>query len=293
MILVTGAGGNVGSELVKLLVAGGAQVRGLYYTIAKRDQAPAGVEAIVADYGDHVAVARAMKGVAKIYLVCPPLPQLPALEGHVIDEAKRNGVKHIVKQSVIGAGPGSGTGQHRFGAWNAEAERRLAASGVPWTILRPNTFMQNFLGFAGSIKTQGAIFGSSGDAAVSYVDLRDVADVAAKILLDGGHNTKAYDLTGPDAVSYAWVAEVISELVGKQVTYTDLEPGELKSFLRQVGMQEWLADGILEMQAFNRAGKAAEISQAVQQVTGREPRNFEQFSRDYAAAFAHEAGAAR
>jgi uncharacterized protein YbjT (DUF2867 family) len=290
MILVTGAGGNVGRELVRTLVAAGAEVRGIYYTIARRDQAPAGVDAVVADYGDHVAVAKAMKGVTKVYLVCPPLPQLPALEAHVIDEAVRNGVKHIVKQSIIGAESG---GKHRFGTWNAEAERRLAASGVPWTILRPNTFMQNFLGFAGSIKTQGAIFGSSGDAAVSYVDLRDVADVAAKILLDGGHNGKAYDLTGPDAVSYAWVAAVIAELVGREVKYVDLERDELKRFLKQVGMQDWLADGVVDMQAFNRAGNAAEISKAVEQVTGHEPRNFDQFAKDYAAAFAHEAEAAR
>jgi uncharacterized protein YbjT (DUF2867 family) len=292
MILVTGAGGNVGGELVKKLVATGAQVRGMYYTIAKRDQAPKGVEAIVGDYGDHVAVARAMKGVTKVYLVCSPLPQLPALEGHVIEEAVRGGVKHIVKQSLIGAGAEPG-GRHMFGVWHAEAEKKLAASGVPWTILRPNTFMQNFLGFAASIKTQGAIFGSSGDAPVSYIDMRDVADVAAKILVDGGHNGKAYDLTGPDAVSYAWVAEVISELVGRDVKYVDLAPEELKKFLKQVGMQDWLADGILDLQKFNRVGKAATVSGAVEQITGHPARNFDQFSKDYAAAFAQEAGAAR
>jgi uncharacterized protein YbjT (DUF2867 family) len=290
MILVTGAGGNVGGELVKKLVTAGAAVRGLYYTIAKRDQAPKGVEAVVGDYGDYAAVARAMKGVTKVYLVCAPLPQLPALEGHVIEEAVRGGVKHIVKQSVIGSDSG---GHHMFGAWNAQAERRLAAAGVPWTILRPNTFMQNFLGFAASIKTQGAIFGSSGDAPVSYIDMRDVADVAAKILVDGGHNGKAYDLTGPDAVSYAWVAEVISELVGREVKYMDLAPEELKKFLKQVGMQDWLTDGILDVQKFNRAGKAAQISNAVEQITGHPARNFDQFSKDYAAAFAQEAGAAR
>ncbi|HZR28776.1 MAG TPA: SDR family oxidoreductase [Terriglobales bacterium] len=290
MILVTGAGGNVGSELVKKLVASGTKVRGMYYTIAKRDQAPKGVEAVVGDYGDRKAVAKAMEGVKKTYLVCSPLPQLPALEGHIIEEAARSGVKHIVKQSVIGAGSGGG---HMFGKWHAQAEEKLVASGVPYTILRPNTFMQNFLGFAGSIKTQGAIFGCSGEAPVSYVDARDIAGVAAKILSDGGHEGKAYELTGAQAVNYAWVAALISKLIGKQVKYVDLPAAELKKFLLQVGMQDWLADGVLDLQAYNKTGKAAAVSNAVEQVTGKKPITFEQFAQDFASAFAYEAGAAR
>ena len=152
--------------------------------------------------------------------------------------------------------------------------------------------MQNFLGFAGSIKAQGAIFGCSGDAPVSYIDARDIAGVAAKILSDGGHKGKAYDLTGPAAVSYAWVAELISKLVGKNVQYVDLAPAELKKFLLQMGMQNWLADGVLDLQAFNRDGKATEVTNTVEQITGNKPITFEQFAQDYAATFAHEAGAA-
>jgi uncharacterized protein YbjT (DUF2867 family) len=290
MILVTGAGGNVGSELIKRLLASGAKVRGMYYTIAKRDLAPKGVEAIVGDYGSRVEVAKAMKGVEKVYLVCSPLPQLPSLEGHLIEEAVRMGVKHIVKQSAIGADSG---GRHMFGTWHAQAEEKLIESDVPYTILRPNTFMQNFLGFAGSIKTQGAIFGCSGDAPVSYVDARDIASVAAHILSKGGHEGQAYELTGPEAVNYDWVAALISKLIGKKVKYVDLPPAELKKFLLQVGMQEWLADGVLDLQAFNKAGSAAEVSSAVEQVTGYKPIAFKQFASDYASAFAHEAEAAR
>jgi uncharacterized protein YbjT (DUF2867 family) len=290
MILVTGAGGNVGSELVKKLLAGGAQVRGMYYTIAKRDLAPKGVEAVLGDYGSRVEVARAMKGVEKVYLVCAPLPQLPGLEGHLIEEAVRTGVKHIVKQSAIGA---DSVGQHMFGKWHAQAEEKLIESDVPYTILRPNTFMQNFLGFAGSIKTQGAIFGCSGDAAVSYVDARDIASVAAHILSKGGHEGQGYDLTGPEAVNYDWVAALISKLIGKQVKYVDLPPAELKKFLSQVGMQEWLADGVLDLQAFNKAGKAAEVTRVVEKVTGNKPITFKQFANDYASAFAHEAEVAK
>src|SRR5260370_27680732 len=104
MILVTGAGGNVGSELVKKLLASGAKVRGMYYTIAKRDLAPKGVEAVVGDYGSRVEVAKAMKGVEKVYLVCSPLPHLPSLEGHLIEEAGGVGVKHISQTTSLGAG---------------------------------------------------------------------------------------------------------------------------------------------------------------------------------------------
>lgn len=290
MILVTGAGGNVGSELVKHLLVDGAKVRGMYYTIAKRDLAPKGVEAIVGDYGSRADIAKALKGVEKVFLVCSPLPQLPALEGHVIEESVSGGVKHIVKQSAIGAQEG---GQHMFGRWHAQAEQKLMESDVPYTILRPNTFMQNFLGFAGSIKTQGAIFGCSGAAPVSYVDVRDVASAAAHILSKGGHEGKTYDLTGPEAVNYDWVAGLISKLIGKHVKYTDLPPAELKKFLLQVGMQDWLADAVLDLQAFNKDGKAAEVTHAVEQITGNKPIPFKRFASDYASAFAHEAEVAK
>lgn len=289
MILVTGAGGHVGGELVQQLLGSGAAVRGIYYTIAHRDQAPKGVDAVVGDYGDHEDVAKAMNGVEKVYLVCSLLPQLPALEGHVIDEAARTGVKHIVKQSAIGA---DGGGRHMFASWHALAEKKLMESGVPYTILRPNTFMQNFLGFAASIKAQGAIFGCSGESPISFIDVRDIARVAARILTDGGHKGKAYELTGQESVNYDWVAAVVSRLIGKKVQYADLPPADLKKFLLRVGMQDWLADGVLDLQAFNKAGRAAAVSSVVEQITGSRPITFERFASDYASAFAHVVAAA-
>src|SRR5260370_17503662 len=140
MILVDGAGGNVGRELVKQLLGRGDKVRGMYYSIAKRDLAPKGLEAVVGDYGSRVEVAKAMKGVEKVYLVCSPLPQLPSLEGHLIEEAVRIGVKHILKQSAIGADSG---GRHMFGPWHAQAEERLNKPECPSPTPPPTTFTPN------------------------------------------------------------------------------------------------------------------------------------------------------
>ena len=289
MILVTGAGGSVGSELVQHLLAEGATVRGMFYTIAGRDRAPKGVDAVLGDYGNREDVAKAMEGVERVYMVCSPLPQLPALEGHVIEEAARTGVKHIVKQSLIGA---DGGGRHMFASWHALAEKKLMESGVPYTILRPNTFMQNFLGFAASIKSQGAIFGCSGDTPVSFLDMRDLVRVAARILMDGGHKGKSYELTGQESVNYDWIAAVITRLIGRQIKYVELPPAELKKFLLRVGMTDWLADGVLDLQAFNKAGRAAAVSSAVEQISGSRPITFERFASDYSYAFAVQVGAA-
>lgn len=289
MILVTGAAGQVGGELVQALLASGAPVRGMYYTIAGRDRAPKGVDAVLGDYGNRDDVAKAIEGVEKVYLVCAPLPQLPALEGHMIEEAARSGVKHIVKQSLIGA---DGGGRHMFASWHGLAEKRLMESGVPYTILRPNTLMQNFLGFARSIKSQGAIFGCSGDTPVSFLDMRDLVRVAVRILMDGGHKGKAYELTGQESVNNDWIAAVITRLLGKPINYVDLPPAELKKFLLRVGMQDWLADGVLDLQAFNKAGRAAAVSSAVEQISGSRPITFERFASDYSYAFAVQVGAA-
>jgi uncharacterized protein YbjT (DUF2867 family) len=146
--------------------------------------------------------------------------------------------------------------------------------------------MQNFITYNGAtIKTQNAFYGSQGDGKVSHIDLRDIAAVAVKTLTEGGHEDKAYTLTGPEALSNARVAEILSEDTGREIKYVDLTAEQFKQALLGAGLPEWSANALVDLQQFYRRGGASAVTRDVEQLLGRKSTSFEQFSRDYAQAF--------
>jgi uncharacterized protein YbjT (DUF2867 family) len=280
MILITGGSGNVGKEVLKQIVPTGANVRAAFQTVTKAAAAPSGVEIVTMDYNQPQTLQAALKGVEKVFLVGPPTPNLPVLERKAIDEIKRSGVRHVVKLSAMGGRDAIFTRQH------ADSEDYIKSSGVAYTFLRPNGFMQNFITYNGAtIKTQNAFYGSQGDGKVSHIDLRDIAAVAVKTLTEGGHEDKAYTLTGPEALSNARVAEILSEDTGREIKYVDLTAEQFKQALLGAGLPEWSANALVDLQQFYRRGGASAVTRDVEQLLGRKPTSFEQFSRDYAQAF--------
>jgi uncharacterized protein YbjT (DUF2867 family) len=280
MILITGASGNVGKEVLKQIAATGAKVRAAFQTVTKAAAAPSGVEIATMDYNKPETLQSALKGVDRIFLVGPPTPNLPALERKAIDEIKQSGVRHVVKLSAMGGRDAIFPRQH------ADSEDYIKSSGVAYTFLRPNGFMQNFITYNGAtIKTQNAFYGSQGDGKVSHIDLRDIAAVAVKTLTEGGHEDKAYTLTGPEALSNARVAEILSEDTGREIKYVDLTAEQFKQALLGAGLPEWSANALVDLQQFYRRGGASAVTRDVEQLLGRKPTSFEQFSRDYAQAF--------
>jgi uncharacterized protein YbjT (DUF2867 family) len=146
--------------------------------------------------------------------------------------------------------------------------------------------MQNFVTYnAATINTQNAFYGSQGDGKVSHIDLRDIAAVAVKTLTESGHEGKAYTLTGPEALSNARVAEILSEDTGREIKYVDLADEQFKQALIQAGLPEWSADALVDLQRFYREGGASAVTGDVEKLLRRKPISFEQFSRDYAQAF--------
>ena len=230
MILVTGASGTVGGQVAKQLSAEGAKFRVMFRD--KGDRAPAGAEAVIADFSDSAALRVAMRGVERMFLLCAAVPNLGDLEGNAIDAAKAAGVKHIVKLSVIGAAEAA----HMFAQPHHEVEEKLRDSGMRWTLLRCNGFMQNFLQFADTIKSQNAFYSMGDKSKASWVDVRDIAAVAAKALTSSGHEDKAYEMTGPEALSYADVAKKLSSALGREIKYVAITPEQQRAAMLQAGL---------------------------------------------------------
>jgi uncharacterized protein YbjT (DUF2867 family) len=282
MILITGATGNIGAPLVTELVAGGHKVRAF---VTNTDEAKKKlgdkVELAKGSFEDAASLDAALKGVTKVFLLCPPGPQQPAWEATAIDAFKRAGVQHVVKLSVAGA-PYEASA---FGKWHRAGEKKLEASGIAWTFLRPVGFMANAFMWAPTVKSQGAVYQPMGDGKMASIDVRDIAAVAAKCLTTTGHANKAYDLTGPEALSMSDSVKMLGDAIGKPVKYVDVPDSAAKDAMVSMGFPPMMADAMLEFTGLVRAGNAAMVSDAVKTITGSPGHTFAAWCRENAAAF--------
>jgi uncharacterized protein YbjT (DUF2867 family) len=289
MILVTGASGNVGGSVLRELLRIGAAVRGMYRSPREAAKAPAGAETAIADFADRPSLDRALQSIDRVFLVCSPIPQLVDLESNVIEACRDHGIRHLVQNSAFGAG----RFDKSFPSWHFEVEKRVHASGIPATILRPETFMQNIPSFyAGTIASDRAFFVAGGEAPIAFVDVRDIAAVAATALTTEGHAGATYTLTGGEALSYGDVAERISRLLGTPVRYVAITPEQSRQAMSGLGMPTWQVEALLELQSFYTDGPGATVTGDVAKVLGQEPIRFDQFLNDYAASFAVQAATA-
>ena len=282
MILVTGATGNIGRELVAELGKRGVPFRAMLRNVNKRTVLPAAADIIQGDFARPDTLPAALDGVDHVFLLSPSSEKSAELEINFIETAKQAGVAHIVKISVLGADLHSTC---RFLRFHREVELELEHSGIGWTNLRPNLFMQMTFAYASTIAAQDAIFGLAGDSRISMVDVRDVAAVAAVALTEPGHEKQHYDITGPEVLTYTEVAEHLSAAIGKQVRYVNVPASVSKEGMIQKGIPAWQIDGILELYELYKRGDAAQVTDTVRTVAKREPIAFAQFARDFAQAF--------
>jgi uncharacterized protein YbjT (DUF2867 family) len=280
MILVTGASGTVGKAVLNEVVRSGAQHKAMYRSAAEAAKAPAGTQTVVADFAKNETLAPALRGVESMYLVCSPIPDLPQLEGNMIEASAAAGVRHIVLNSALGAGDYGKS----FPSWHRKVEDKLKSTGISFTILRPNSFHQNVLTyFAPSIRAQGVFYSSMGQARVSFLDVRDIAAVAAKTLAGGQHSGKTYELNGPEALSYAEVAEKITKHAGRAVQYVDIPlEAQGKAMLEQ-GMPGWQIDALLDLQEYYTSGKGGAVDQLLRNLLERPPITMDRFLAESAA----------
>jgi uncharacterized protein YbjT (DUF2867 family) len=279
LILVTTVG-KVGSETVRRLRERDAAVRVLVRDPAKAALlAAAGAEIAEGDLDAPATIDDAMTGVSTVVLVSPAVP---AQELNVVASAARAGAGHVVK-ATSKASADSPIARRR---WQAEIEAGLAASGIPHTLLRSNAYMQNFLALAPAITKTSSFGSAAGKGRSGLVDARDVAAVAAEVAVSpAAHAGQAYWLTGPGLISNYDVAAILSELLGRTITYQELTVEENTEAMISAGVPEQIAK--MNAQAFSLAadGDAEWVTEDVPSLLGRPARSFQQFANDYAAAF--------
>jgi uncharacterized protein YbjT (DUF2867 family) len=292
--LVTGATGTVGSEVVKQLLSAKGQKEDIIVKAAARSANDdtfrnLGEQIVQLDYNKPDTLSAALRGIDKLFLLTPFQSNMVDLTSNLVNEAKNAGVRYIVKQSVLGADAEPGITSSRL---HRQAEKVIEESGIPFTFLRPNFFMQNFVTFYSHfIKTQGAFYVPAGDAKASFVDVRDIAAVAVQALSGSSKNgtanhiRKAYDITGGEALSYGQAAEILSKEIGKKVNYVNISDEDARKGMKDMGADEWTINSMIELFGITRAGYLSEISSAVEKITGNKPISFSQFARDYAGAF--------
>jgi uncharacterized protein YbjT (DUF2867 family) len=287
MILITGATGTTGREVVaELRRLGARQVRALVRDRARADFIrEAGFETVAGDFARPETLGAALEGVGRALLLTPPTPDTVSHHHDFIIAAAAAGVRHVVKLSAFGADADAPEG---FGRWHGRSENLLKTSGLKWTILRPNFFMQNLLGQARQIAATGNIHQPLGDARASFIDARDIAAVAARALTEDGHEGQTYTLTGPEALSYEEVAAKLSEATGRRITYVPVTPEQFRDGALAAGLPGWLVSALERLNELFASGQAAEVTDAVRRVGRTEPTTFGQFARDHAEAFRGE-----
>ena len=288
MYLVTGASGTMGKAVLAEVAKSGAEHRAMYRSLSKAAEAPVGTSTVIADFSKKDTLPPALEGIHGVYLVCSPIPQLIELEWNMIDACVAAGVGHIVLSSALGAREW----RKSFPSWHRRVEDKLKSTKTSFTILRPNSFHQNVLTYyAPSIRSQGVFHSSMGNAAASFLDVRDIAVVAAKSLAGGEHSGQTYELNGPEALTYSELAAKIGEHSGRDVQYVDIPAEKHREALLDRGLPEWHADALLDLQAYYIKGKGGKIDGLLEQLTGRPPITMDQFLAEYAHEFLPESEA--
>ncbi|WTO43619.1 SDR family oxidoreductase [Streptomyces chartreusis] len=284
MILVTGATGTIGSEVVRQLAARGEKVRAL-----TRDPAaarmPSGVEAVPGHPGDRASVEGAMAGVAAAFLVGVFGPDDAEQDRGLVEAARAAGVRRIVKLSSIGTGDPRLAG---FGRWHLPGEEAVRGSGLKWTVLRPSSFASNTLAWADAVREGTPAPNPMGEGQQGVVDPRDVAEVAVRTLLEPGHSGHTYTLTGPETVSASGQAAVLGEILGRPVTVLSPTVDQRREQLLGAGLGADYADSLMAGARFIEEGGNAVVTDDVPEILGRPARSYREWAEDHRTAFGAE-----
>ncbi len=292
--LVIGATGRTASHLARRLAQDGHRVRALVRDAGKAETAlqasTLGIEVVAGAFDDPAVLARAYDGVESAFLALGTSPSQVALEKALIDGAARAQLPHLVRMSVLGAERERDTATYEVARRHGELDAHLAASGVPHTLLRPAWFMSNLLARTASIAADSRWFGAAPTGRVAMIDTRDVADAAAAVILAPALRGRAYDLTGPESLTFAQAAARLGAVLGREIRYVPMTEDALAA-ATAARAPAWLVDIVVGIDRGMEAGLHAELTSQVHELAGHAPRSFDDFARDHRAAFGGQAAA--
>lgn len=280
MIVVIGATGNVGSALVDQLCDSGERPRIVVRDDRKARRWEKCVETVVGDMREPETRDRALMGAERLFCLSF-IEQPPEVDRAITDAAREAGVRHIVKLSTIGASSSAPIGLRHL-----EREDWIRASGVAWTFLRPTFFMANSLRWASMIKTEGRVVAPAADGKIPPISERDIAEVAKLCLLQPGHEGKTYELTGAELISAREQVEVLSRVLGKPITFVEVDIENAIGQMRALGRPPWVLESLQEMWIAVRAGRGGQRTSTFEELTGQAPQNFEAWCREHRSEFA-------
>lgn len=273
-ILIVGASGTVGGELKQLLQARGHEV------LAATSRTPTAPDQVQLNVATRSGLEAAFERADRAFLLAPPgFARQDEVLVPLIETAQARGLEKVVLMTALGANADEATPMRR-------AERRLQAAGLPWNVIRPNWFMQNFGTFwLHSIVEQGRIALPVGQAKGSFIDARDIAAVAAELLQRSDFDGQELDLTGPEALDHDEVAAILSRETGRAIRFEDIAPQQMLDGLLAAGLPRDYAEFLVLILGYFKAGYAAHTTTAVADVLGRPAGRFERYARDYRAAW--------
>jgi len=276
LILVIGGRSKIGAALIAELLGRGEHVRVLVRT-GEPVGFPAAAEIVTGDLADERSLVAAMDGAEKVFVLSSPHPDAMTWHRNAIDAARRTAVQLLVRSSILGADRQSAA---EFISAHTACDRYLQDSGLPYVIVRPNLFLQNIpQSTIPSIDTSGNFYVDAGEARISMVDTRDVAAVAAVALTEPGHAGAQYDVTGPEALSYADVAAKLTAALGRPIIYIDAPDEAVREALLGAGLNQWFANALVGLyQDYRRSGTdgyAAKVTGTVQRLTGHPARSLD------------------
>jgi uncharacterized protein YbjT (DUF2867 family) len=278
MILITGATGTIGSEVVRLLAADGVEVRAMTRNPEKADLP--GVEVVRGDYDDPESLAAAAEGAGTLFLATAPGPWIETHDQAMLAAARAAGVRKVVKLSAIG----TGETDVRVGNWHLPGEQALRASGMSWTLLRPSSYASNTLRWAAPISTGDPIPNQTGNGGQGVIDPRDVAEVAARALLDD-HTGQILTLTGPESLSVPDQVAQLSQVLGRELTTKDISLDTAREQMIAAGIDPAFVEVAVDGSAYIREDRNAIVTGDVERVLGRPPRSYRTWAQDHRTAF--------
>lgn len=277
MILVTGATGPVGSQVVAQLVAAGEQVRALTRD-PKKARLPEEVELVEGDLGDSDSLKPALEGVERACVILPTFgaPETRTFDRNLLRAAEGGELRHLVRLSVIATQDEGAVDPHT--SFHRDGEQAVRDSGVPWTFLRPGQFMTNALSWAESIKSEGLVREPYAHIKQAPIDPEDIAATAVAVLRSSGHEGQAYPLSGPEALSIEDQVAVVARVLDREIKVVNVPPDVAKAEWLNQGYPEGMVTGIMRHMA-DESGVHGQVHRTVEELTGRPATTFEQWVR--------------